>query len=60
MVYISYIEYFRKYNFDGLDLDWEYPTKRGGTPTDRENFVHLVRVSLKVNNICYAMRRIML
>ena len=33
----------RKYNFDGLDLDWEYPTQRGGEPSDREAFVKLVQ-----------------
>jgi len=32
-----------KYNFDGLDLDWEYPTQRGGQPKDRENFVALTK-----------------
>ena len=26
-----------------MDLDWEYPTKRGGKPEDRENFVSLVK-----------------
>ncbi|CAH0599782.1 unnamed protein product [Chrysodeixis includens] len=31
------------YKFDGLDLDWEYPTKRDGKPYDRENFVLLVK-----------------
>ncbi|PNF22560.1 putative chitinase 2 [Cryptotermes secundus] len=36
-------DFIRKYNFDGLDLDWEYPAKRGGSPADKENFVHLVR-----------------
>ncbi|XP_064539452.1 probable chitinase 2 [Drosophila montana] len=35
--------FVRKYNFDGLDLDWEYPTQRGGTPQDRENFVALTK-----------------
>ncbi|KAL7733630.1 hypothetical protein ACLKA6_005082 [Drosophila palustris] len=35
--------FVRKYNFDGLDLDWEYPTQRGGSPKDRENFVALTK-----------------
>ncbi|XP_050334459.1 probable chitinase 2 isoform X1 [Bactrocera neohumeralis] len=35
--------FIRKYNFDGLDLDWEYPTQRGGRPQDRENFVQLTK-----------------
>lgn len=36
--------FFRKYNFDGLDLDWEFPGARGGAPYDRENFAQLVKV----------------
>ncbi|KAL9700657.1 hypothetical protein quinque_004098 [Culex quinquefasciatus] len=37
------LEFVKKYGFDGLDLDWEYPTQRGGKPFDRENFVSLVK-----------------
>ena len=34
---------FRQYNFDGLDLDWEYPTFRdGGKPEDRNNYAKFV------------------
>lgn len=36
--------FIKRYNFDGLDLDWEYPTQRDGNPaTDRENFVLLCK-----------------
>lgn len=32
------------FDFDGFDLDWEYPTQRRGLPEDRDNFSKLVRV----------------
>lgn len=39
----SVVLFLDKYKFDGLDLDWEYPTKRDGQPYDRANFVSLVK-----------------
>ncbi|CAB0002372.1 unnamed protein product [Nesidiocoris tenuis] len=39
----SAIETIKKHDFDGFDLDWEFPTKRGGRPEDRENFIALLK-----------------
>jgi len=39
----SVVDFCKQYNFDGLDMDWEYPANRGGDPHDKENFVLLLK-----------------
>jgi len=39
----SALRFIKRHNFDGLDLDWEYPGKRGGSSRDRDNFILLIQ-----------------
>lgn len=40
----SVLRFLVAYDFDGLDLDWEYPTERGGIPADKDNFSELLKL----------------
>jgi len=39
----SVVQFLEKFEFQGLNIDWEYPTLRGGKPEDRVNFPLLLK-----------------
>ncbi|KAL4240742.1 hypothetical protein ACF0H5_001531 [Mactra antiquata] len=39
----SAVKFLRDRKFDGLTIDWQHPTKRGGHPRDRVNFSLLLQ-----------------
>ncbi|XP_014214944.1 probable chitinase 2 isoform X2 [Copidosoma floridanum] len=36
-------EFLRRHKFDGMNIDWQYPTRRGGKPEDKQNFGLLMK-----------------
>ncbi|XP_054004549.1 probable chitinase 2 [Hylaeus anthracinus] len=39
----SVTTFLGQFNFNGFDLDWEFPGSRGGAQADKQNFVSLVK-----------------
>ena len=49
----SALGFIRRHNFDGLDLDWEYPGKRGGAEQDKDNFILLIQELHQVTTLAW-------
>ncbi|XP_055379610.1 acidic mammalian chitinase-like [Condylostylus longicornis] len=39
----SIINFIQTWGFDGFDLDWEYPSQRGGSSDDYRNYISLLK-----------------
>ena len=50
---MSHHDYPQHHLHAGLDLDWEYPAKRGGSPQDKKNFILLVKELKEVEARCH-------
>ena len=40
------VEYLHRYNFDGLDVDWEFPADGGSPAGDKQRFTDLLKVTI--------------
>lgn len=38
------IRYLRRYGFDGLDMDWEFPAVRGSPPRHKHDFTTMMKI----------------